>query len=242
MVMRVADSRYEEGEWVSDLHKVLVKEKPEIKLEPKKTALFIVDVQKGFCLPDALALQGLREKLPDNYRYFMNRLKIVVPNLQRLQDFFRRNKLEVIQCVIASRTLDGRDTDRSLGIHFPPGSQEAEVLDELKPEPNELVLTKTSSSMFAGYDTPYVLARMGIEYLVFGGTATNVCVQGTVTSAVDLFGTLKIVVVEDCCAAKSERDHVGAIRHMGSTATIASTESVINHLMQQLKASGVAAK
>jgi nicotinamidase-related amidase len=95
--------------------------------------------------------------------------------------------------------------------------------------------------MFTGYDTPYVLARMGIEFLVFGGCVTDGCVQSTVTSAVDLFGAQKIVVVEDCCAAFSERDHIGAIRHMGSAATIASTDSVIKHLMQQLEARGFAA-
>lgn len=236
MVTRVEDARFEQGEWVSGLRKVLAKVKPDVKLEPKKTALFIVDVQKGFCLPDfAPSLQTLKEIAPEDYSYFQERMKVLVPNLQRLQDFFRRNNLEVVQCVTHSRTEDGRDTDRSLGIHFPPGAPEAEVIDELKPRPNELLFTKTPSGMFGEHNTYYVLRRMGIEYLVFGGMLTDACVLATVKAAVDLFGADRIVVVEDCCAAFNEGDHISGIRVMGNTAAIGSTDTVIRHISEQLE-------
>jgi nicotinamidase-related amidase len=236
MAASLADSRYEKDEWLSTYGKIIrAKPGPEVRFEPAKTALFIVDVQKGFCFPECDPdLPVMKEIAPEDYRYFVERQKIVVSNLQKLQSFFRENGLEVVQCVAASVTLDGRDRRKGSGVNIAPGSKEAEVLDELTPKPDEVLLTKTRASMFTGYNTYFMLENMGIEYLVFGGLLTDQCVQATVTSALDLLGGQRIAVVEDCCIAYSERDHVGAIRHMGTSATIASTASVINHLTDLL--------
>jgi len=104
----------------------------------------------------------------------MEHLKLVVPNLQRLQTFFRKNNLEVVQCVTASFTRDGRDTDRSLGLPvIPHNSKWAEVLDELKPEPNELLLVKQTAGMFSGTNAYYVLKHMEIDYLAFGDMVSD---------------------------------------------------------------------
>ena len=242
MVVSVSDDRYKKRKWVSVATQLLEQVKPEIVLEPLKTALFIIDMQKGCCLPNSFRCKKLEELAPEAFSYYMQRLKVVVPNLRKLQAFFRDNGLEVVQCVVESLTQDGRDRlppDKALEIHRPPNSEEAEVLDELKPLPDEIVFTKTTSGMFTPYNSTYhILRSMGIEHLVFGGCITEGCVESTVRAAFDLFGYTN-VLVEDCCATFSGDDvHVAAIRAMGSAyAEISSTNSVISHLTQQLAVS-----
>lgn len=68
--------------------------------------------------------------------YYRDRLAVIVPNIRRLQDAFRSAGMEVIHTRIQSMTADGGDrglSHKKLGHAAPPGSKEAEILDELKP-------------------------------------------------------------------------------------------------------------
>jgi ureidoacrylate peracid hydrolase len=238
LAIELADPRYEEDKWTSSQHKIRVGIIPKVSLIPHKTALLIVDMQKAYCVPEvdgAGVLKRLKEILPEDFEYYVKRLKTVVANLQKLQRFFRDNCLEVVYCVVSSLTADGRDRDTSMGIHFPPYSPDAQVVDQLKPQGDELCLSKTTSSLFAFSNAHHVLVQMGIEYLVIGGMATDGCVQATATGAKDLFGPRKIAVVEDSCAAFSEEDHIGSIRQISSYGVITSTNRVIQHLKEQLQ-------
>ncbi|HEY7690075.1 MAG TPA: isochorismatase family cysteine hydrolase, partial [Dongiaceae bacterium] len=126
-------------------------------IEPGRTALLVIDVQKG----------EYNEKLikaePQN-EYFWNRLgNTVIPNGQKLLAACRGAGVEVLFTTVECYTLDGRD--RSLdykvsGIFFAKGSWEAQVLDELKPLPNEIVIPKMSSSVFVSTNIAYVLRNL----------------------------------------------------------------------------------
>lgn len=52
-----------------------------------------------------------------------------------------------------ARSLDYRIS----GYHVPPGSWDAQVLDELRPGPDEIVLPKSSSSVFNSTNVDYIL-------------------------------------------------------------------------------------
>jgi nicotinamidase-related amidase len=239
MAVDIADPRYRQYRWVSSVSRLFAAAMPKTVLEPKRTALFIVDMQNENCLPDAGMMTALKDVAPEDFDYYMKRLKIVVPNLQKLQSFFRTNGLEVVQCVTAPLTEDARDTWwHMLGYTLPPDSEGTKVIDELAPEPNELVLTKSTAGMFTGHNAYEVLRNMGINHLVFGGMATDTCVLATATAAGDLFGPPNIVIVEDACATFSEQDHVAGIRQMGNYKHISSTDTVIRHLTEQLEGGG----
>lgn len=59
------------------------------------------------------------------------------------------------------------------------GSWDAEVVDELKPKPGDIVIAKSRYSGFRGTPLDVVLKTYDIKYLVFTGIATNVCVEST---------------------------------------------------------------
>ncbi len=63
------------------------------------------------------------------------------------------------------------------------GSWDFAIIDELAPDPSDLVITKTRYSGFAGTTLDSQLRVRGIQYLFFAGIATNVCVESTLRDA-----------------------------------------------------------
>jgi ureidoacrylate peracid hydrolase len=63
------------------------------------------------------------------------------------------------------------------------GSWDFAVVDELAPQPGEIIITKTRYSGFAGTTLDSELRVRGIQYLFFAGIAANVCVESTLRDA-----------------------------------------------------------
>lgn len=63
------------------------------------------------------------------------------------------------------------------------GTWDFEIVAELQPHPQDLVVLKTRYSGFAGTTLDSALRVRGIRYLFFTGIATNVCVESTLRDA-----------------------------------------------------------
>jgi ureidoacrylate peracid hydrolase len=59
------------------------------------------------------------------------------------------------------------------------GSWGGEIIEELKPEPGDIVVRKQKYDGFTGTNLDIILRTLGIKYLIFLGTATNICVEST---------------------------------------------------------------
>jgi ureidoacrylate peracid hydrolase len=59
------------------------------------------------------------------------------------------------------------------------GGWDYELVDELKPEPGDIVLPKSRYSGFFNTQLDSVLRSRGVRTIVFVGIATNVCVEST---------------------------------------------------------------
>jgi nicotinamidase-related amidase len=66
------------------------------------------------------------------------------------------------------------------------GSAGWEIVDELKPLPNEVRIYKTEASSFAETDLQAQLVSLGAKELVITGAQTNYCVNATSNASVDL--------------------------------------------------------
>ncbi len=191
----------------------------EVPIKPNEAALLFIDVQNFNCRPDGGKYrdEGLSpQEALRSYAYFFERLRTaVLPNMQRLLDACRRHGIEVIYTVIESLTRDGRD--RSLdykitGFNVPRGSWDARVLDEVAPGDDEIVLPKTSSSVFISTNLHYLLGNLGVKQLIVVGCLTDQCISSTVRDACDL-GYLVTLVI-DACATHSQARHDAAIDHI----------------------------
>lgn len=205
------------------------------------TALLCIDLQYLDAAPGCGVFAKLDSGVsPEAQEYYFGRLeKTVLPNVRRLQDAFRCRNLEVIHTRIQSLTRNGRDRSkghRRLGLHAPPGSREAEFIEQVAPNPelDEIVINKTASGVFSSTNLHYVLNNMGIESLFIVGVYTNECVETTVRAACDL-GYL-VTVVEDCCATVTSELHEASLKTLRDRyARIMTLEQALESLDRLLK-------
>jgi ureidoacrylate peracid hydrolase len=114
---------------------------------------------------------------------------------------------------IESLTLDGRD--RSLdykitGFNVPKGSWDGKVVEALSPDEDEIVLPKTSSSVFVSTHIDYILRNLGVKQLIISGLITDQCVESAIRDACDL-GYL-VTQVSDACLTYSDDRHSNSLR------------------------------
>jgi nicotinamidase-related amidase len=198
------------------------------------TALVVVDMQYGDAHRAYGLLKSKREAGQiDVVNAYADRLDdLVIPNIQRLLAAFRTNGGEVVFVRIQSLTMDGRDRGsehRAKEIHFPPGSKEGEILAEIRPSGDELVLSKTCGSAFRGTNIEYVLRNMQREQVVVVGVVTGSCVQATTCDALERgFPTL---VIDDATATWNDEMQRSAIEVMrGRGARIVATDALLAEL------------
>ena len=194
-------------------------------VEPERAALLVIDLQKGEYNAEK------REREPDD-RYLHDRIRdVVIPNGQRLIAACRGVGIEVVYTVIECLTQDGRDRGldyKVSGIFAAKGSWEAEVIDELRPGDDDIVIPKTSSSLFNSTNCDYVLRNLGVEYMMVMGIVTDQCVETAVRDGCDR-GFL-MTLVEDACATHSDQRHREALRGFSGYCRIRSTAELLDEL------------
>jgi nicotinamidase-related amidase len=203
---------------------------PEPVLRRGKAALLVIDMQYGDASMEHGVFKFRRERgHTDGLDYMDRRLRVIVPNIHRLQAACRSRGVDVVFTRIQAMTRDGRDRSfahKALGLHFPAGSKEAEILEELRPIGDEMVFNKTTGSVFNSTTIHYVLRNAGIESLVMVGVMTSGCVESAARDAIDL--GYNVVVVEDACATWTPEMHAASIHVMNEVfAKIKSTDELL---------------
>jgi nicotinamidase-related amidase len=85
------------------------------------------------------------------------------------------------------------------------GTQDVEVIDQLKPRDDEIMILNFSPSAFAYTELDLILRNRGITHLVLTGISTNWVVETTarVGACMGYF----IYTLEDCCNSSSDEMH-----------------------------------
>ena len=166
--------------------------------EPGRTALVVVDMQRGFLDPgEAMEVPAARE---------------IVPVIQHLLSVFRARRLPVVftEFVYSESVpvLIGRlhpehrpappGAPRGFGLPSSScleGTASAETVPDLAPRPDEIVVRKRGYDAFAGTLLDRALRARNVTSLVVTGTMTDICVLATVTAA--LHREYRVTLVED---------------------------------------------
>lgn len=179
----------------------------DVPIVPDRAALLFIDVQNFSCHRDGAEWETMTPaELAQKRDPFLAQMgDQVLPRMLALQTAARRAGVEVIYTTIESLTLDGRD--RSLdykitGFNVPKGSWDGRVVDEIAPGPDEIVLPKSSSSVFVSTHIDYLLRNLGVQQLILSGVLTDQCVESAIRDACDL-GYL-VTQVTDACATFTE--------------------------------------
>lgn len=194
------------SDYISDLN-------ASFEIGPAKAALIVVDMQYATGSRKAGLGRRLTEegKLDTLARERFDRIEnVVVPNLRRMLVFFRENGLRVIYITFGSEMEDYSDAPPHMvrffrGTNNRKGQLEHEIVEEVKPHPGEPVLNKTTISAFTSTGIDSLLRSMGIEYILFAGMSTNMCVGTTARDAADR--GYRCLLIEDCCGAAQNEYH-----------------------------------
>jgi nicotinamidase-related amidase len=187
-------------------------EPPEdIQLAPEKTALLVIDIQNTYLEVDPDPVEAER------WAPFRDRMNgTVIPNTAQMITHCRERGVEIIFARIACLKTDGRDrslSQKKPGFNYlllPKDREDSQMVPELTPGDDDIVVIKTTDSALTGTNLRLVLRNMEIENIIAVGIFTDQCVSSTVRSLAD--ESFNVVVVEDCCAAATEELHLNELK------------------------------
>jgi nicotinamidase-related amidase len=168
-----------------------------LNLEPKTTALILVDLQEGV-VPMAKAPRSGNE---------------VVETAKLLAARFREASAPVFLVHVSfdAENTPSQNVDKP-GV--PPGGTTPEF-SRLVPgllESGDVIVLKHHWGAFVGTDLDLMLRRRGCRTVVIGGIATNMGVESTARSAWE--HSYDVVIAEDATASSSDEMHAFAIKQI----------------------------
>lgn len=216
-----------EKTFCSFYYQVCPSDNTELKLEKANTALLVIDLQRVYT--------KLVDKDP-RWNAFSKRLnETVLPNVKKIEALFRKNKQDVIFARIACHLKDGRDRSLSQkmsgwnNILITLDDDDSQIIDDIAPVNDEIVVTKTTDSALTGTNLRLILNNLGIKTVVCAGIFTDQCVASTVRSLSD--ESFNVVVLEDACAAGTMELHNAELTIINNIyAKVCSTDDLIKVL------------
>lgn len=105
------------------------------------------------------------------------------------------------------------------------GTRGAEIIDELRPQSGDLVVSNNRVSGFVNSSLDFTLRNRNIDTIVLTGVATNITIESTARTATDL--GYRAIVLADCVSADSQENHDAAIRTLGLLAEVSTSENLL---------------
>ncbi len=197
-------------------------------VDPRHTALVLIDVQNDFCSEG-----GLMHEMGKD----LSMMKGTVERLRRVLDTARQ--AGVMPVYIQNTWLPehrvasgawlrfmvvryGMDPARGCTVE---GTWGGEILPEVAPQPGDVVVRKWRSSSFRGTNLDMVLRCNDIRSVVLAGVVTQGCVESTARDAV--FHDYYAVVLEDCVATYERDIHEASLRVLRTRVDVVSAEAVL---------------
>lgn len=178
-------------------------------LDPKRTALLVIDMQNAF------VARGAPIEVPA--------ARAIVAPINRLTAALRRRGVPVIW-VLHENQGDGRDWPGFFDAFVAPGrraeaaaalargAELQKLYPALETAPGDISVAKNRYSAFIKNDFENKLRERGIDTLLIAGTKTNVCVECTARDAMML--DYKVALISDCTAALSDDEHRATLENV----------------------------
>jgi ureidoacrylate peracid hydrolase len=175
-----------------------------LEIDLKRTAVLVIDMQNAF-----VSKGGTFDLSGQDMSQIQ---KTIEPN-QKILEAARVRGVKVVYAVHRI-TADGREIGPFSRFRANPsrsrnpqaregsiveGTWGTEIIDQLRPGEDEMVIVKRRFGAFSGTELDMMLRTFDIRYLIFTGVATNICVETSLREASQL--QYLPVLVSDATAA-----------------------------------------
>jgi ureidoacrylate peracid hydrolase len=189
---------------------ITIEAKPEpITIDTAQTAVIVVDMQNDFCSKGGMFdragidISVVEKAVGPTRRVLLAArdaaIKIVYlkmgfrPDLSDLGENDSPNRVRHLHFGVGQQSFapDGRQ-----GRFLIRDTWNTDVIEELRPQAEDVVLYKHRFSGFYQTELDDVLRRLGMRNLIFTGCTTSVCVDSTIRDA--MFRDYRCVLLADC--------------------------------------------
>ncbi len=157
-----------------------------LKLDPKKTALVLIDLQNGVVSRDT------KPYTPTE----------VVDRSRSLATAFRSQNMPVVYVHVLVHDFLTIPSDTPSAASKDAPASASEIAESAGMQKGDLLITKRHWGAFAGTNLEQELRARGIETIVLAGIATNMGVESTLRQGTGL--GFAFVTVEDACSTFSQ--------------------------------------
>lgn len=211
----------------------------ERRFDPEKSALVIIDMQRDFC-----AFEGYMGARGAD----LTSAQLIIPRISNIRAAAREAGMQIIFTreghssdlgdlpanKRAKTRLSGAEigSPGALGRLLIRGEHGWQIITELEPKPDEIVIDKLGTGAFYATELEHRLRMQGITQLVLVGVTTGVCVSTTAREASDR--GFDVLVLGDCCAEPDPRMHEIALELLQVEGGYIATVSESIHLLAAL--------
>lgn len=179
-------------------------------VDPKRAALLIWDMEYAIG-PNAFNYSTILANLKDLSALAR---RVGVPVFYSVQTAFDLVKEEA-GVWVRIRMKRAKATDPNQLLHEREDPKGREIVEDLKPQPQDIVFQKRRPDGFVGTDLDLILRSRGVGTILIGGVATEGGVEGTARTGRNL--GYDMVVLKDCVGSRSRDLHELALKLMEQT-------------------------
>ena len=188
-------------------------------VDPKTTAVLVIDMQNHYCSTKGVAAQHGRDvsnipKLAEGIVNFLEYCREHQPEIPIFHILTYHTPWSISPVHVRVFSRDPEEQKRYLCMK---NTWDAEIFEDypgLTPLPNEYVIVKHKYSGFLGTDLELILRAQNISTVVVTGGDTNACVAGTVHDA--FMRDFHVLIMEDLVGSSSPFLHSAALENMNT--------------------------
>jgi len=191
-------------------------------VDPEHTCLIVWDVQNGL-----VDLIFNREAFMANLRNFIGKLRGRMPIVYTVIRPMHKDFTSAWRFFSLMRRFHVNDIDK-LPSFMEPGSKEREIPEMIMPQNTDIVLEKSTASIFVGTDFESMMRNRNLTTLLFTGIATEMGIESSARDASNR--GFYPVVVSDCVSSFDKEAHDRSLQTMAKLLIVETSGNVLKNI------------